>query len=252
MTATLDALAVGPHPDDVELFCGGTIIRLVQQGHRVGILDLTAGELASNGTVEARRAEANAAADVMGVVLRDNLGLPDGGLLPGTDNEQVRIAADAIRRLRPEVMFVPWLQARHPDHSAAGHLMRKATFMAGLSRYPTPSNAPPHRPRLLFYQMRHRFTPSFLVDISTAIETKLRAIQCHKSQIKPGPNGAATLVASPGAMASVEARDRYYGGFLGVEHAEPFKTEMTLGIEDPIRFFRDNAYTGAFAFEDQS
>ncbi|MEM7677304.1 MAG: PIG-L family deacetylase [Myxococcota bacterium] len=137
MSSTLHALAVGPHPDDVELFCGGTIVRLVQQGHRVGILDLTAGELASNGTVPIRRAEAQAAAEVMGVALRDNLALPDGGLQPGTDDEQVRAAADAVRRLRPELMFVPWIQARHPDHSAAGHLMRKAAFVAGLTRYET-------------------------------------------------------------------------------------------------------------------
>ncbi|MEM7677305.1 MAG: hypothetical protein AAF449_14995 [Myxococcota bacterium] len=97
--------------------------------------------------------------------------------------------------------------------------------------------------------MRHRFSPSFVVDISAAVDVKRQAIACHRSQIAPGPKGTATLVASPAALDAVEARDRYYGGFLGVGHAEPFKTEATLGLQDPIQFFRENTYPGACAFE---
>ena len=249
MTANLDVLAVGPHPDDVELFCGGTIARLVQLGHRVGIVDLTEGELASNGTVDERRAEASAAAEVLGVAVRENLGLPDGGLLPGTDDTQVAPVVDAIRRLSPELMLIPWVEARHPDHAAAGHLLRRAAFLAGLRKY-RPAVPAASRPRVLYYQMRFRFTPSFVVDISPALETKTRAILCHRSQVQPsGTDAAATVVGSARALEAVDARDRYYGSFIGVGHAEPFRTEATLGLVDPLTHFRTNRFETAYAFE---
>ena len=253
--APLDVLAVGPHPDDVELFCGGTVVRLVQLGHRVGVLDLTKGELASNGTVDTRRDEAAAAAKVMGLAMRDNLGLPDGHISSGDDAEQVRTVVSAIRRLRPELMIVPWLEARHPDHAAAGHLLRRAVFMAGLRRYATgsamrASTDEPFRPRtVLFYQNRHRFTPSFVVDTTAAEKTKTEAILCHRSQVQPGAGAAPTLVASADALAAVEARDRYYGSFIGTTYGEPFRVESTMSLNDPVRHFRDHPPSGAFAFE---
>ncbi len=247
--APLDALAVGPHPDDVELFCGGTLVRLVQLGHRVGVVDLTEGELASNGSVEVRREEASAAAKLMGLVTRQNLKLPDAGISPGTDPEQVRAVVRALRRLQPELLIVPWIEARHPDHAAAGHLMRRAAFLSGLRRF-DPDGGPPFRPQtVLFYQNRFRFTPSFIVDISRAVETKTRAILCHRSQVAPGPEAEPTLVGNPQSLAVIEARDRYYGGFIGTEYGEPFRVEATMGIVDPIRHFRDNAFGRAFAFE---
>ena len=244
----VDVLAVGPHPDDVELFCGGTVVRLVHLGYRVGVLDLSEGELASNGTVEVRRAEAAAAAKVMGLAVRENLGLPDGHISNGSDPEQVRIVVSAIRRLRPELMIVPWIEARHPDHAAAGQLMRRAAFMAGLRRYA--AEGEPFRPRtVLFYQNRHRFTPSFVVDTSEAQKTKTEAILCHQSQVRPGPDAAPTLVGSTDALAAVEARDRYYGSFIGATYGEPFRVESTMRVNDPVQHFRDNPSSGAFAFE---
>lgn len=251
-TPNIDVLAVGPHPDDVELFCGGTVIRMVQLGHRVAVLDLTAGELASRGTPTVRRAEAEAAAEVMGLIRRDNLGLPDGGLEPGTDDGQVRATVDALRRLRPELVLIPWLEARHPDHAAAGHLLRKAVFMAGLRHYETPVTNEPHRPAVLFYALRHRFVPSFVVDTSLAAELKTKAIQCHQSQVGPTPDpstGASTLVGSPRALQAIEARDRYYGSFIGVSHGEPFRVEATMGLTDPLEHFRANPFSEAHAFE---
>ncbi len=254
----LDALAVGPHPDDVELFCGGTIARMTQLGYRVGVLDLTEGELASNGTVEQRRQEAHAAAEVLGLALRENLKLPDGGIQPGTDAAQIAAAVRALRRLRPELLLIPWLEARHPDHAAAGALMRRAVFTAGLRKYEThhedmadhrSAAQEPFRPRILFYQLRHRFTPSFVIDVSSAIETKVRAIMCHQSQLNPGAAGKPTLVGSPEALTAIDARDRYYGSYIGVRHGEPFKSEATLGINDPIQHFRTHPFRGAHAFE---
>lgn len=249
--AAVDVLAVGPHPDDVELFCGGTVARMVQLGYRVGIVDLTAGERASNGTVAERTEEAKAAATVLGVSARENLGLADGGIMPGTAEDQVAAVVSMLRRWRPEFLIVPWISARHPDHAAAGHLMRRAAFMAGLHRF-APDDQAPHRPtRVLYYQNRHRFTPTFVVDISAAAETKMRAIRCHRSQVAPR-DGAATLVGAPDAVAIVETRDRYFGGFIGVSHAEPFRVEETLGLSDPIQHFRDNAFGPAHAFEETS
>ena len=247
MTDSVDALAIGPHPDDVELFCGGTIIRLVQLGYRVGVLDLTAGELASNGTREIRRQEAEAAAEVMGLSLRENLGLPDGGLQP--DPAQVRAVAGTLRRLRPELLLVPWVEARHPDHAAAGQLLRRAVFMAGLRRYATDGRQP-HRSRVLFFPNRHRFIPSFVVDTSAAAALKTQAILCHRSQVSPNASDdVVTLVGSPKALGAVDARDRYYGSYIGATHGEPFRTEATLGLIDPLKHFRDNPFDEAHVFE---
>ena len=252
MTDTsLDLLAVGPHPDDVELFCGGTVARLVQLGYRVGILDLTHGELASNGTPADRQGEAKAAAEVLGLVLRENLALPDGGLMPGTDDDQVHSVAKSLRRLKPEFVIAPWFEARHPDHSAAGHLLRRAIFLSGLKRYRC-DGLEAHRPRRTwFYQNRHRFRPSFVVDVSSTANTKMKAIRCHRSQVAP-TDGVATLVGAANALQMIENRDRYYGSFIGVSHAEPFRVEETIGFSDPIKHFRDDAFGPAHAFEEMS
>lgn len=247
MSPPLDALAIGPHPDDVELFCGGTLVRMAQRGHRVGVLDLTEGEMASNGTVEARREEAERAAQILGLVSRENLRLPDGGLSEA-DPAQVTAAAAALRRLRPELLLVPWTVARHPDHAAAGQLMRRAVFAAGLRKLDCEGE--PFRPRqVLTYQMRHRFRPSFVVDITPALEKKAEAIACYQSQVQPGPDGTKTLIGSRRALSAIEDRDRYYGSTIGVGAAEPFLLEATLGLVDPVRHFRDNPFPEAHAFE---
>lgn len=247
MNTPLQLLAIGPHPDDVELFCGGTVIDAAQRGRRVGVLDLTEGEMASNGTVEQRRAEAAAAAEVMGLARRDNLGLPDGGLR-ADDPEQVRRAAQALRRLRPEVLLIPWSQARHPDHEAASALMRRAVFTAGLRK--ADCEGEPHRVRrTLLYQMRVRFEPNLLVDISSALEAKARAIACHGSQVRPGPDAAQTLVGAPAATAAIEARDRYYGAALGVTAAEPFRTEAAVGVRDLVGFVSEHPFDAPLSME---
>ncbi len=243
----LELLAVGPHPDDVELFCAGTVIRSVQQGHRVGVLDLSEGELASNGTVQQRRAEAKAAAKVMGLHHRSNLGLPDGGI-ETSEPEQIQAVAKALRALRPKVLLVPWTQARHPDHAAAGHLLKRAAFAAGLAKFECEGE--PHRvQQVLHYQMRHRLRPSFIVDTSAAAELKLKAILCHRSQVQPGADGVATLVGSKRVVRAIQARDQYYGSMIGVDYGEPLLAENTLGIADPLKHLDDNPYFEAHAYE---
>ena len=250
MSDAIDVLAFGAHPDDVELFCGGTLIRLAELGYRTGIVDLTRGELASNGSPAERAREAEAAAAVMGLALRENLGLPDGRLDPGADSPHRTPVAESIRRLRPEVLLIPWIEDRHPDHAAAGALLVRAVFLTALRRFETDPPRERFAPRaVLHYEMRHRFVPSFVVDTSSVFARKLEAIRCHASQVSPGEGAAPTLVGSPRAIAAIEARDRHRGSAIGVSHGEAFRSVATLGIGDPVAFFRANPPGEAHAFE---
>jgi bacillithiol biosynthesis deacetylase BshB1 len=246
----LDLLAVGPHPDDVELFCGGTLIRAAELGHSTGVLDLTRGERATHGTPDERARESAAAAEAMGLKRRENLGLPDAGLDPAAP-EQVAAVVQALRRIRPEIVLIPWIEDRHPDHEAAAALLLRATFLAGLARYPDgAAGAVPFVPRqVLHYALRHRMTPSFVVDTSAAAARKAAAIACHASQVAPPAGGAPTRIGSSGALAAIEARDRYYGSLIGVSHGEPLRAVATPGLADPVRHFRDNPFAGAHGFE---
>ena len=246
----LDLLAVGPHPDDVELFCGGTLIRAAELGHSTGVLDLTRGERATHGTPDERARESAAAAEVLGLKRRENLGLPDAGLDPAAP-EQVAAVVQALRRIRPEIVLIPWIEDRHPDHEAAAALLLRATFLAGLARYSDGAAAAvPFVPRqVLHYALRHRMTPSFVVDTSAAAARKAAAIACHASQVAPPAGGAPTLIGSSGALAAIEARDRYYGSLIGVSHGEPLRAVATPGLADPVRHFRDNPFAGAHGFE---
>ena len=246
----IDALAIGPHPDDVELFCGGVMITLGDLGYRTGIVDLSRGELASQGTVAERAREADEAAKVLGLAVRDNLGLPDGFIDPSPDSPHLPPVVDAIRRLRPELLIVPWIEERHPDHVAAGWLLRRATFLAGLGSYAAPGGQPPFAPRqLLSYEMRHRMPASFIVDTTKAWERKARAIACHVSQLTRRDERAATLISSPDAVAAIEARDRYRGSQIGCSHGEALSSVQAIGLVDPLAHFRANAFPVAHAFE---
>ncbi len=243
-----DLVAFGPHPDDVELFCGGLLIRLSDLGYRVAVVDLTRGEMATRGTPETRAAEAEAAAAVLGLSHRENLALPDAGLLPN-DPDQVAAIVAALRRLRPELVVAPWSRERHPDHEAASALVTRAVFLAGLRRWspgrprdPGALDAPPFTPRqVLYYPMRHLAEPTFIVDTTEAAERKLAAIRCYASQVGPAPGAPETLVGSPLSLTSIDARDRFYGAQIGVAHGEPFVSPSPVGLVDPVAHFRANA-----------
>lgn len=244
MTTPLEVLAIGPHPDDVELFVGGVMAKLAVS-YRVGVVDLTRGELASQGDAKTRAREAEAAAQVLGLAHRENLDLGDGRLRADDDAAVLKMV-EMIRRLRPELLLVPWVEARHPDHAAAGHLARRAAFFAGVRKLAP--GAAIHRPRLLSYQMRHRFSPSVVVDVSSVYERKLEAIRCHESQVVR--QGSDTLISSPRALAAIEARDRYYGAMIGVDAGEPLKSSQVIGIDDPVKLLRDNPFSEAQLFEE--
>ena len=246
----IDVLAFGAHPDDVELFCGGVLIALADLGYRTGIVDLTRGELASQGTVDERAREAEAAANVMGLAVRENLGLPDGFIDPAPNSPHLPIAVEAIRRHRPELLLLPWIEERHPDHVAAAALLTRAVFFAGLRKFDAPGGAAPFAPRqALSYEMRHRMTPSYIVDTSKAWERKARAIACHASQVTRRDAAAATLISSPLAIEAIEARDRYRGSEIGVRHGEALRSPQALGLVDPLAHARANPAAGAHAFE---
>jgi len=245
----IDVLAFGPHPDDVEIFCGGAVITLATLGYRAGVVDLTRGELASQGTVDERAREADSAAQVMGLALRDNLGLPDGFIDGAPASAQLPVVVAALRKHRPELVLIPWFEERHPDHSAAAVLLTRALFFAGLAKFEAPGGAAPFSPRqVLHYEMRYRMTESFIVDTTKAWERKVRAVECHVSQITRRDPAASTLISSQLAIEAIEARDRQRGSEIGVRYGEALRSPQTLGLVDPLAHLRANPFTQAHAF----
>jgi bacillithiol biosynthesis deacetylase BshB1 len=258
----LDVLAFGPHPDDVELFCGGLLARMAALGYRTGIVDLTRGEKSSRGTPETRAAETEAASRALGLSLRENLGLPDGWLHPwagfeAPEAERARSApvarvVEVLRRLRPELVLVPWEQERHPDHEAASALVTRALFFASVRKFEAEPPAPPFTPRqILYYPLRHLATPSVVVDVTEAFDRKMAAIRCYASQVEPRPEAPPTLVGSPLSLSSLEARDRFYGAQIGVMYGEPYVLRETLGLADPVDHFRRNSFARPLFFPER-
>jgi N-acetylglucosamine malate deacetylase 1 len=215
---SLDLLVFGPHPDDLEIGLGGTIARHAAAGHRVGLCDLTEGELASNGTIEERRAEAAAAARVLGAAWRENLRWPDGALEPTPP--AIRSAVDLIRRHRPRTIAIPYWDDRHPDHGAASHVLKIAAFKSGLRRYVT--DADPWRPEwLCYYFINDSVTPSFVVDVSEYYQKKREALDCHRTQFAPVTGDAvATRLTASTFRQLIESRDAQFGALAGVAFAE--------------------------------
>jgi N-acetylglucosamine malate deacetylase 1 len=231
MTTTLDILAIMAHPDDVELVCGGTLLRSVALGRRVGIVDLTAGETGSRGTVQLRAAEAAEAARVLGVSVRENLGLPDAHLV-NTPESRVAVVR-AIRRWRPTIVITHARQGRHPDHIAAAQLVRDATFLAGLKNLE--SDLPAFRPRKVLHAMSFRedaIAPSFIVDISDVFEQKLAAIRCYQSQFDGLTQAGEVYPNGEPLPDIIRHQAAHYGAMIRCRYGEPFHTTETLRVDD--------------------
>ena len=241
-TYLCDALFIAPHPDDAELFCGGTIAMLAKKGYRVILLDLTRGEMGSQGTSEIRENESKKAQATLALAARENLSLPDGAISAHDQTQLIALVA-AIRRIRPELLFAPYWEDRHPDHGAASALVSKALFLAGLKKF-VPEKGRPFQPRqALFYQMRTAFNPGLLVDVTDVYPIKRQAIAAYSSQLlrEANADGAPpTLISSALSQSSIEARDQYYGAMIGVQYAEPFVSKTALAIRDPLEHFRAN------------
>jgi len=230
----LDLLAIAPHPDDVELTCGGTMIKMAKAGYRTGILDLTRGETGSRGTPETRLKEAAKAGKVMGVAVRRNLGLPDAHL--EVNEPQKMAVAEVIREFEPHTVIVPYWEGRHPDHYTAGQLCYEACFIAGLRNYPLAGL--PFRPFKIIYAAAYSdVRPTFAVDITDAYERRRRAIFAYQSQFRPPKHERRSRVPLP--LDELEERmnslARYYGRMIGVRYAEGFVVKEVLRVDDPIK-----------------
>ena len=215
----VDLLVFGPHPDDIEIGLGGTVARHAAAGLRVGLCDLTAGEMGSNGTVEERLAEAEAARLVLGAVWRHNLRWPDRRI--GRDPAHVEQAASFIRRHRPRTVAIPHWRDRHPDHGAASEVLAEAAFNAGLRRYQVEGEA--WKPDwICYYFINDGAAPSFVVDVSDHYDTKRAALDCHASQFQApsASEAAATRLNTPLFRQLIESRDAQFGALAGVRWAE--------------------------------
>lgn len=233
----IDLLAIGPHPDDVELGMGGTLALHAAAGHRTAIIDLTRGEMGSNGTPEGRVAEGEAAARILGCQWRQNLALPDRGL-DHRDPDQLRRVVEAIRAHRPRVLAINWGVDRHPDHRAGCQLVEEAVFTAGLRRYET--GHLPFRPvRVLYYFINDEAEPSFYVDITKVRAKKIESLFAHTSQFAREVGEVETrLNAKVGLPYLIEGRDRLYGAKIGAEFAEGFVTRQPLVLGDLTKMER--------------
>lgn len=222
----VDMLAIGPHPDDIEIGIGGIVAKHAALGHRVGLCDLTAGEMGSNGTVEERLAEAEAARAVLGATWRVNLRLPDRAI--GSSPDHQRLVAGLVRSARPKVVAIPYWSDRHPDHVAASHLLTEGVFSAGLRRYQADGEA--WKPEsICYYFINDMAAPSFVVDVSEHYETKRRALACHVTQFQPSNSDAvATRLTSVRFRQLVESRDAQFGASAGVAFAEGIVVKQPL------------------------
>jgi bacillithiol biosynthesis deacetylase BshB1 len=218
MSGPVDLLVFGPHPDDLEIGLGGTIARHAARGFRVGLCDLTAGEMGSNGTVEERLAEAERARTVLGAAWRSNLRWPDRAI--GSDPDHLRQAVSFLRLHQPRAVAIPYWSDRHPDHTAASELLTEAAFNSGLRRYAAEGEA--WRPEwICYYFINDAERPSFVVDVSDYYELKRQALDCHKSQFgSAGGTAVRTRLNTPLFRQLVESRDAQFGALAGVAWAE--------------------------------
>lgn len=229
----VDILTIAAHPDDVEITCGGTVIKMAQAGYRVGMLDLTAGESGTRGSAALREKEARKASAVLGVVHRENLGIPDAGVENSRENKLK--VAQKIRELRPHTVILPYWKGRHPDHYTTGHLGYEACFLAGLAKLPL--DGKPHRPFKIIYASQYVPTvrPSFVVDITEQFEKKLKAIFCFGSQFSP-PKELQNLFPSRADIhARMSSEARHFGHMIGVRHGEPFITREVAEVDDIVK-----------------
>lgn len=228
----VDILTIAAHPDDIELTCAGTLIRMVDQGYSVGILDLTQGELGTRGTPEIRAREAEAARSVIGARCRVRLNLGDSRLVATVENRFA--VAEQIRLARPRTVILPYWEGRHPDHYTASTLGYEACYAAGLKAAPIPGEA--HRPKKILYaSMYWEVRPSFLVDISKHFGKKLHAINCFASQFSGDLRDVAELYPAWGRLLDrVTTQCKYFGHLMGVDYAEPFVVKELIAVEDIV------------------
>ena len=234
----LDILAIGVHPDDVELCCSGTLINEIRLGKKVGIVDLTQGELGTRGTIETRYKEAANAAIIIGASIRENLKMRDGFFRNDEENQLKLIRA--IRKYQPEIIIGNVLHDRHPDHGRAGNMIAECCFLSGLSKIETRDEKDDLQSRwkpsyLLHYIQDWYHEPDILIDISNVFEQRMKAIEAYTSQFNvtdDNNNEPQTYISTPDFLESIVARARMFGKRIGVKYAEGFISEKTIGIKN--------------------
>jgi len=232
----LDILAFGVHPDDVELGCSGTLMAAIADGKKVGIIDLTRGELGTRGTVETRKAEAALAAEIMGVTIRENLDMPDGFFQ--NDELNQRKVITAIRKYQPDIILANAPEDRHPDHGRSAKLVADAAFLAGLRKIETVVNdisQPIWRSSYVFHYIQDRFIqPSFVIDITDYMDRKIESVLAYSTQFfNPDSQNQEpqTYISSPQFLETVKARALMLGKRIGVGYAEGYITEKIIGLK---------------------
>jgi bacillithiol biosynthesis deacetylase BshB1 len=237
MSDTVDVIFFGAHADDVELSCGGTVAKFVKDGLRIGIVDLTRGEMGTRGTPQTRKREAANAAKALGATFRESLDFGDGNLQIGREQELQII--EILRARRPRLVIGPYPDDRHPDHTRTGRIVTDAWFYAGLQSLET--GLPAHRPQAVaYYLQNYMFTPSFVVDVTRHWKTKMKAIAAYKSQFyDPNSKEPKTFISDPKFLEMIDARGKHFGALINAQYGEAFVTKQPPKIDDVIA-----AYSG--------
>ena len=228
---SVEILAIAAHPDDVELLCGGTLIKAARSGRKTAVVDLTAGEMGTRGDAKSRAAEAEKAGKVMKLSARECLGMPDSGLVntPATREQVARV----IRKYQPRVVIAPAMQGRHPDHRVAAELIRDACFVAGLAK--VAPDVPRHRPLKIIHCMTFRQDfekPTFVVDISDEFEQKVDAIRCFETQFAGNTQAGEVYPNGEPLLDAIRHYSAYYGSLIRAKYGEPFFTTETMRVDD--------------------
>jgi len=224
----LDILVLAAHPDDAELGCGGTILKHVAMGHKVGVIDLTRGELGTRGTPQTREAEAADSAKILGLSVRENIGLPDGFFK--NEREHQLEVVKAIRKYQPDIILANARYDRHPDHGRGADLAFEACFLSGLQKIST--NQDPWRPKVLYHYIQSQLiTPDFVVDVSDHWDKKMEAIRAFKTQFfDPNSKEPDTYISSPAFMKLLESRGQEFGHAIGAKYGEGYTTRRFIGV----------------------
>ncbi|HZP00186.1 MAG TPA: bacillithiol biosynthesis deacetylase BshB1 [Terriglobia bacterium] len=228
----LDILSIVAHPDDTEITCGGTVIKMVEAGYKVGVLDLTAGESGTRGNAKLREKEARKASRVMGLTHRENLFLPDAGI---ADTREYKLKiAQKIRELRPRTVILPYWEGRHPDHYTTGRIGYEACFLAGLARLPLDGR--PYRPHKIVYASMYvpAVRPTFVVDITAQFEKKLKAVLAFSSQFSPKKDMQNLFPSSSDLRERLASLARHFGLMIGARYGEPFVTREVAAVDDIV------------------
>ena len=232
---TLDILAFGAHPDDVELHIGGTLAKMAARGYAIGVVDLTRGELGTRGTPAIRAREAKKAAQILKLQVRENLGLPDGGVMV-TPDARLKVIR-ALRKLRPMIVMAPHWHEAHPDHAHAGRLVAEAAHHAGLAKIKTGRER--FRPKaILYYMLPPYVRPTFIVDVSAHIDQREAAIRAHRSQLFDPSREPDTYLSQPDFVNQVETVHAFYGGLIGRARGEGFFYKGVVEVTDPVDLVR--------------